>query len=145
MITELWLGPWSAVLQRNAQILVSLALQSTYGLMLFSLTACSPLSTLTSLKSFDYVSNRELREQYAGSAKLPSYWREGTELGAISLKSSSIPGDKHLFLIKRHKGRYSAETLMFESKEKRYFDRMFLSVGANYRDNSAGFQFRLEF
>lgn len=108
----------------------------------FSMSACS---------NMEYVSSHALAKSYnlslhqGGSSvtPLPKHY------GAIKLTRS--PGvdseeqpQERVFLLKREKGHYMAETLLFDhsTEPNRTFEKSFLSFGANRDNRSVGLALR---
>ena len=94
-----------------------------------------------------YVDNHTLSSPYSGYTQIPLPEGKFKQFGALHFRGDREQGDPgRLFLLKRDKGKYMAETIISEREKKSdRFDRTYFSFGADQRNRSVGFQFRFEY
>lgn len=70
---------------------------------------------------------------------------DNTQAFTLLSQKEAEPG--RVFVLKRHEGRYMAETLMFDNSgdPKSWFDKSYFSFGAQQKTKNLGFQFRFVF
>ncbi|NDF11836.1 MAG: hypothetical protein EB060_03345 [Proteobacteria bacterium] len=97
----------------------------------------------------EYVDSDEVKRAAYSTAERPSetaLYQSDKQFGAVYLRNETpSTEDDRMFLLKRDKGRYMAETSMFEGKQNETFKRGYFSFGADQRAKSLGMQFRFEF
>jgi hypothetical protein len=97
----------------------------------------------------EYVDSDEVKRAAYSSAERPgetAIWQTDKQFGAVYLRNgTAATADDRMFLLKRDKGKYMAETPMFEGKQNDTFKRGYFAFGADQRAKSVGMQFRFEF
>lgn len=115
-------------------------------LRITSILAC--LVALAGCNTMEYVDSQEVKQAYS-SAERPgvvSVWQSDKQFGAVYLRNdTATAADDRMFLLKRDKGKYMAETSMFEGKQNDTFKRGYFAFGADKNAKSLGMQFRFEF